>query len=520
MIGRVVAVSGSQVVAMLDRAAQDTPRGRLEKGHLVKIQLPTTMAFGMVSGLSIPVPGAEEEVRLAELALLGETPLDAQGRPGPFRRGLSAYPALGDAIVPADPDDLARLHGLAGGTRIAIGTLHRAGGQTVHVEADQLLGRHFAVLGATGCGKSWAVTSLLQGMVARGPRAHVLVLDPHGEYTAAFREEAVTLGPDNLQLPYWLLTGEELAEVVSGGVGEGVAARATELLAELVPRAKRLYRGGKNDEPSPTVDTPVPYRLSDLQRLIDEALGRLDKPDSLAPYRWLEARLEALTRDPRFAFIFGGIAVHDTMTRVLATIFRIPPDGRPITIVDLSGIPNEVLNVVASVLLRLAFDLAYWSEGRLPVLIVCEEAHRYVPADDTRGFQPTRLAMARIAKEGRKYGVALGLVSQRPSEVEPSVLSQCGTVFAFRVTSPHDQQLIQALLRDDANGLLDFLPSLGDGEAIVLGQAVPVPLRVRFPVLPPDRRPRSATPSFAQAWSSEADPSPMLESLVRAWRRR
>lgn len=523
VIGKVVAVSGAQVVATLDpEAATGTRRARVEKGHLVKIRLPRTRAFGVVSALSIPLPGRENEIRLAELLLLGECTFGPDGSVGPFRRGLSAYPALGDEVVEAEPGDLERLYAGTRGSGLPIGRL-RSGGEhpiPVEVDPDALLGRHFAVIGSTGCGKSCAVAALVQGLVAGHPEAHVLILDPHGEYGTAFAREAVLLGADNLHLPYWLLTGDELVEVVSGGVSEGPAREAAALLLDLVPKAKRLYRDPRTSEFVATIDTPVPYRLADLERVIDEALGRLEKSESPAPYRWLRARLRALARDPRFGFMFGGIAVHDTLAKTLANVFRIPPDGRPVTVVDLSGIPNEVLSVVVSLLLRLAFDLAYWSGGRLPILIVCEEAHRYAPADPGRGFLASRLAMGRIAKEGRKHGVALGVATQRPSDLEPSVLSQCNTVFAFRITSPRDQDLVQALCGDDANGLLDFLPSLGDGEAIVLGQAVPIPLRVRFPELPPERRPRGATPSFGTAWRVSTDPGDLLDAAVRAWRRR
>lgn len=521
VIGKVVAVSGAQIVVTLDPAAAAGGRkARVEKGHLVKIRLPDTLAFGVVSGLSVPVPGAEGEVRLAEVVLLGESSCKPGVGAGPFRRGLSAYPALGDEVIEASPADLERLYGGASRGGLPIGTLHQTGGHPVHIDADTLLGKHFAIIGATGCGKSCALASLLHGLIATHPEAHVLVLDPHGEYGAAFGAEGVLLGPDSLHLPYWMLTGDELLEVVSGGVRDGPPRQAAELLVELVPKAKRLYREPRTDDVVATVDTPVPYRLSDLERVIDEASGRLDRPESAAPYRWLRSRLGALARDPRYAFMFGGITVQDAMARTLSTLFRIPAAGRPVTVVDLSGIPNEIMSVVVSVLLRLAFDLAYWSAGRVPILIVCEEAHRYAPGDPGRGFLPTRQAMGRIAKEGRKYGVALGVVSQRPSELEPSVLSQCNTIFAFRITSSQDQDLMQALLRDDANGLLDFLPSLGDGEAIVLGQAVSIPLRVRFPPLPDDRRPRSATPSFSAAWRDGGDGEIRVDELVRAWRRR
>lgn len=521
VIGKVVAVVGSQVVATLvPDAGADGRKPRVEKGQLVKLRLPQTVAFGLVSGLSVPLPGAEGELHLAELVLLGECPLEREGACGQFRRGLSAYPALGDEVIEAGTADIERLYGSFGRQGLPLGTLHGTTSQLVWVDPDALLGRHFAIIGSTGCGKSCALAAILRSLVAVHQGARALVLDSHGEYGAAFADEAVVLGPDTLHLPYWMLNGKELVEVVCGRSREGPALQAADLLAELVPKAKRLYREGRGNDPLATVDTPVPYRLSDLERLIDEAVGRLEKPEGTAPYRWLRTRLGALTRDPRFAFMFGGIAVHDTMARTLGTIFRIPPSGKPLTIVDLSALPSEALSVVVSVLLRLAFDLAYWSGGRFPVLIVCEEAHRYAPADGGRGFNPTRAAIGRIAKEGRKYGIALGIVTQRPSEIEPTVLSQCNTLFAFRVTSPEDQELVQSLLRDDANGLLDFLPSLGDGEAIALGQAVPIPLRVRFPRLDERHRPRSSTPSFTAAWQEEGDAQASLETIVRAWRGR
>jgi DNA helicase HerA-like ATPase len=258
--------------------------------------------------------------------------------------------------------------------------------------------------------------------------------------------------------------------------------------------------------------------MSDVIRMIDDAMGKLDKPGSLAPYKWLKNRLNALGLDPRFAFMFGGITVHDNFADILSQILRIPGHGRPISIIDLSAVPSEVINAVVSVLLRLTFDFSLWSRGAQPILLVCEEAHRYAPLDSSLGFEPTKNALARIAKEGRKYGLSLCLVSQRPSELATSVLSQCNTSFVFRITSLRDQEIIQGTVADSAYGLLDFLPLLGNGEAIVIGDAVSMPVRIRFDRLPEDRRPHSMTARFSEAWRGKPVDKAFVAEVVERWR--
>jgi DNA helicase HerA-like ATPase len=206
------------------------------------------------------------------------------------------------------------------------------------------------------------------------------------------------------------------------------------------------------------------------------------------------------------------------MTEVLAQIFRVPSDGRPLTILDLSSVPSEVLNVVMSAMFRLSFDLAFWSQGRIPITLVCEEAHRYAPAKGA-SFEPTRRAMARIAKEGRKYGVSLCIVTQRPSELDPTVLSQCNTVLALRLTNQLDQEFVKSATSESGVALLDFLPVLGKAEAIVMGEGVPLPLRIRFDEL--DRAsglPNGQSAPFSEVWSQPAGSVEELDDIVANWR--
>jgi DNA helicase HerA-like ATPase len=522
-IGRVVCVSGSQVVAVIEPEAPEAAGTRLHKGSLVKMRMPEITIYGLVSGLSIPVPAqasAEAEVRLAELELIGEARPAETGQPGRFRRGISAFPALGDPVLPVTEDDLACVYAPSASSTVRIGAVHLNQSQAVLISPDDLLGKHFAILGTTGCGKSCAVALILRRILDSHANAHVLILDPHNEYERAFAGQAEILGPDNLQLPYWLLNSEEIASVILGSrprSEDGGAIIAA--LNELIPSAKSLLQRDRYPGLHITVDTPVPYRLTDIHQLLDEAMGRLEKPDSLAPYRWLKSRLEVLTADSRFAFMFGGISVQDNMVRILSRLFRIPVNGKPVTIIDLSGVPSEILNVVVSVLCRMSFDFALWSRGALPLLLVCEEAHRYAPANPALGFEPTKEALARIAKEGRKYGLSLGIVSQRPSELAPAILSQCNTTFAFRLTGLRDQEIVRGLTTDTAYGLLDFLPSLGDGEAIVAGEGVALPLRVRFDRLPPEQQPHSATACFSSSWQKDTQDESFVATVVERWRR-
>jgi hypothetical protein len=216
--------------------------------------------------------------------------------------------------------------------------------------------------------------------------------------------------------------------------------------------------------------------------------------------------------------MFGSLTVYDGMTQVLSRIFRVPVNNKPITIVELTGLPTEIINVVVSVLSRMTFDFAHWSEGEVPLTLVCEEAHRYIPAAPRHGFEPCKRAIARIAKEGRKYGVALCIVSQRPAEVDATILSQCNTVFALRMSNDRDQEIVHAAITDTGSGLLEFLPSLGQREALAFGDGVPLPVRIKFDELPADSLPRSTTAHFTEHWQRSVGDEGFLEQVVERWR--
>jgi DNA helicase HerA-like ATPase len=403
---------------------------------------------------------------------------------------------------------------------VRIGTIHQDRSLPGFIATDSLLGKHFAVLGTTGSGKSCSTALILRAILDEHPNGHVVVLDPHNEYGSAFGERAEQINLSNLDLPYWLMNFEESVAAFVTSDGKD---RETEIdiLKDAILAARRRFLGPDADTDYVTVDTPIPYRLGEVQRLIGDAMGRLDKTETSLPYLRLQTRIEALSADQRFAFMFSGVVVRDTMVTILSRILRVPVSGRPATIIDLSGVPSEIVDVVVSVLCRMIFDFAVWSVDAkaIPVLLVCEEAHRYVPRDENLGFAPTRRSISRIAKEGRKYGVSLCLVTQRPSELSATILSQCNTLFALRMSNENDQEFVRTTLPDGADGLLAALPALHTQECIAVGEGVTVPMRLCFDTLEESCRPKSGTASFAAAWQTDYIDDWFIEDTIGRWRR-
>jgi len=535
-MGRIVAVTGAHAIVLLD-AEEEFRRpdsdNSPEIGTLLKVDTVPSIALAMVSALSSPMPShshSDQELRIAEVEFIGELPKDERGVAMQFRRGISSYPALGDAVFRANQEELAKAYSCNSATAIRIGHIQQDPSIPAMIKIDEMLGKHFAVLGTTGTGKSCSVALILRRILEKNPQAHILLLDVHREYTQSFQEWAEVITPDNMNLPFWLLNFDEAVEILIGN--QPNRETDVEVLRELIPLAKLRYMnnqrkdragntlrpGGGVDAPNVGVDTPIPYRTSDLLGLLEEYIGKLDLRGELAPYKRLKARVETISRDPRYAFMFGSLTVHDTMAQVLSRIFRVPVNGKPIAILELSGLPSEIINVVVSVLARLAFDFGVWSAGRIPITFVCEEAHRYVPFDKTLGFEPTKRAISRIAKEGRKYGVSLCIVTQRPAELDPTILSQCNTIFSLRLTNERDQEILKAGISDAAKSLLEFMTTMGTGEAITFGEGVALPTRIKFDMLPPEAQPKSNTASFTENWAKDLPDQTFLHEVVSRWR--
>ena len=247
-------------------------------------------------------------------------------------------------------------------------------------------------------------------------------------------------------------------------------------------------------------------------------MGKLENRSSRMFHHRLLTRIETIRNDPRYAFMFDNANVGgDTMAEVLSQLFRMPANGKPMTIMQLAGFPSEVVDAVMSVLCRMAFDFGLWSEGAIQLLFVCEEAHRYASVDRNIGFGPTRRAISRIAKEGRKYGVFLGLVTQRPAELDPTILSQCSTLFAMRLSNDRDQALVRSAVSDAAASLLAFLPSLATREVFAFGEGVALPTRLKFRELPAHLRPKGEP--IGEAWRAGNAESPeFIAAVIERWR--
>ena len=535
LIGRIVSVTGAKAIVMLDggQVGEDRrlrePKQRPEMGTLFAIDTTNTAVLAIVSALSVPVPAqreGESELWIAELGLVGELLKGGDGRAASFNRGVSVYPALGDRVRVASRQELELAFCGDKKNSVRVGCIRQDPSISAMIRVDDLLGKHFAVLGTTGTGKSCTTALILRSILQKNPAAHMVLLDPHNEYATAFGEWGEVISQRNMQLPYWLLNFEEVVEVLIGNPQDRKA--EVEVLQELIPLAKSRYGSGRaasqqalrrsSADMKFTVDTPVPYRISDLTAMIDERMGKLENKKDLSPYRNVKARLETISLDPRYAFMFGSLTVYDGMAQILGRIFRVPVNGKPITILELTGLPTEIINVVVSVLCRMTFDFAQWSEGQVPVTLVCEEAHRYVPSNPNLGFEPCKRAIAKIAKEGRKYGASLCIVTQRPAEIDPTILSQCNTVFALRMANDRDQEIVKSAIADTGSGLLEFLSALGQREAIAFGDGVTLPVRIRFDELPKHCMPRSSTARFTEKWQKSVGDEGFLEGIVDRWR--
>jgi DNA helicase HerA-like ATPase len=520
-VGRVVSTAGSQIIILLD-GEPGVPA--VEMGCLVSVRSPHATVYGIVEGLSTPMPLQPvdgRELKVAEIGLLGEVPDAPYGGSRGFRRGVSQLPSLDAVVHQASDADTAVVYALDDRSSVSVGTIHQNHSVLARVSVDDMLGKHFAMLGTTGTGKSCALTLVLKRILAQNPNGHILLLDPHGEYGRAFGPQAEQLTVNTFRLPYWLCNFEELTEIL---FGHEMTESSMEImyLRELVLAAKLAFAGNASDPAGIYVDTPVPYSLGDVKRYLDQKIGSLENSDKKPYYARIKSRLISLQADRRFDFMFDtGLVLRDDFATVLRRLFRVPANGKPVAILDLAGLPSEVLNVVVALLCRLAFDFAVEAGQRVPILLVCEEAHRYAPHDTALGFEPAKRALSRIAKEGRKYGISLGVISQRPSELASTILSQCNTVFAFRMSNERDQEIIGATLAEASTAMLSVLPFLGNSEAIAIGEGVRVPMRLRFDELPDHERPRSNAAPFTERWSAvDSEEDTELQSIVAALRGR
>ena len=391
ILGRVFGVRGSSVTLGLDRISMSNRLHVVTVGRFLKIHAGDMALVGVVTDVSTrggSGSGEQENIALAKVDLLGE--IDSSSRAEPdFRRGVRHYPTIDDIATPLTAEELSLVFGSQDRKTISIGTLQQDSRIHALVDVDEMLSKHFAVVGSTGVGKSSAVANILKQTMRAYPDLRIFLIDAHNEYERSFGELAYVVNPNNLKLPFWLFSFEEIVDVLFGG-RPGLQDEV-EILAEVIPLAKTSYSQLRNSDRAGlrkldaknigyTVDTPVPYRLADLISMIDERMGKLENRSSRMIYHKLISRIETVSNDPRYVFMFEGANVGgDTMAEAISQLFRLPTNGKPMTIMQLAGFPAEVVDAVVSVLARLAFDFGLWSDGSNALLFVCEEAHTRRP---------------------------------------------------------------------------------------------------------------------------------------------
>ena len=465
---------------------------------------------------------------------------------------------------------------------IDLGSYAAAEGTTARANINRMFGQHCAVLGSTGSGKSATVATILHGLLAKTSssgetwRPRIVVIDPHGEYAKAFKDRAVvyraydvaTGGADGemrpLILPYWLMSGDEFRSLVIGKTEEEATSQNNivyKALAHARMYSKGMVEGSRSwidsadetvepDEPRAVAgikaesiasfdrDLPAPFALSEFIAHIRDEQGisysgtkkkwAKKSPTDFKSHRSILDKLNVLSSDPRLQFMMKEHQSGDPdLDKIIAQFVSEIPDGngchRDIRIIDISGLPNEVAGPLTAVIARLLFQYKVWQtreeRERDPVLIVCEEAHRYVPNHGEAEYAAAQQAIRRVAREGRKYGLGLMLVSQRPADIESTVLSQCNSWVILRLTNSSDQEHVTRFLPDSLSGLTRLLPSLVRREAIFVGEAAAIPARIVVRRLAKEQLPDSNDIRFADGWTAPPIDAASILKVVKRWRR-
>lgn len=577
-LGVVSAVSGATLTV---RLAQSLDSGFAvinghtyrvgQVGSFVRIPQGYQDLFGIVSEVGATAAPAQADISSADSGRWMTVQLAGETVGGQFERGLSQHPNINDSVHLVTEADLRRIYGSIGDDQVVIGHLSSAENIDVRLSLDALVTRHSAILGSTGSGKSTTVASLLRSIIRKGeavgsPGARILMLDIHGEYTKALADVATvfsatpTQGQEPLFVPYWALEAGELLDFVTGGLTDPHEITFTDKITELKDRGINKYPRTGIDSKTLTVDSPVPFSLKQLwYELIDfetttyldanreqPAIVDIGDADSLVPPKYqphsmgnkapfINGAAKGIRRplnllrsrllDRRYDFLLHpGDWEPDSTGLVKSDLDKLLQGwlghDKQITILDLSGVPSTVLTRLIGSILRIVYEALFWSreksEGGVerPLLVVMEEAHRYLGPDS--GTVASEV-VKRIAKEGRKYGVGAMVVSQRPAEVDETVLSQCGTIIALRLSNPVDRARVKGTLPDNLAGLMDLLPVLRTGEAIITGEAARLPVRCRVALPSQEHVPRSNDPKVTQAWASRRS-AEGYDRVVASWR--
>lgn len=516
LLGTITTVTSSMITATVVAAggegmpADFSPHKSAKFGSYVMIYDDGLSIIGSVSGVRPESPGYGSP-HLIDVQLIGTL------HNGRFERGVSNYPSVGSSVYTASEDDLSLIFSFYRSEGFSLGTLSTNGDERLYLNPNKFFSKHIALFGSTGSGKSCTTASILQ-KVAAFENTHIVLLDLHGEYHAAFAETGNHIKITELELPYWLMNFDELVETLIDET-EPSAMNQMMVMKEAILDSKR----GKNllMKDYITIDTPVYFDFLDVSarmRSLDteRTLSGKEGPFYGQFTRFL-VRLESKLTDKRYEFLFRPkmFRSSDTFAELLSRLFAFDT-GKHVTVIDLSRVPSDVSNVLVSLVGRIIYDFNLWNSARqdFPILIVFEEAHTYL---STAGrSQAARKTVERIAKEGRKYGVSCMIVSQRPSEISETITAQCNNFISMRLLNPHDQEYVRKLVPDAMANLIDVLPTLQQGEAFIIGDSVPLPSRVMIDM--PNPEPASSDVKFYDKWNNKTTVTDIADVVNNWWR--
>jgi len=451
---------------------------------------------------------------------------------GQFVRGVRHYPTPGAKVYAVGLDEINAIFSKFREYQFYIGQLSTHKDYHLSLDPRALFGRHFAILGQSGSGKSWTVTSLIQNTIRAMPRTHLIMLDLHGEYCwkdadgvvqSAFPDDMVNyIDAMEMEMPYWMMTYAELVDLFIDRSDSGATIQMS-YMREILQQLKRK-EAKKIGLQAVSIDTPIYFSLAEMYmqfKAANEERKDFGKTQGALFGQFDEflIRMQSRFNDVRYDFLLKPKRRNnsESMAELLREFVGLGEKKGNITVVDLSSVPTDIRPAVSAQVGRLAYEFNYWNPHRreFPITLICEEAHAYIPREKGGQFEGTKKMMERIAKEGRKYGVSIGVVSQRPTELSETMLAQCSSFICLRTTNPDDQAYIRGLVPEAEGDLTDILTSLGRGEALVVGEAAPLPTRVQ--IYRPNPEPKSNDVDYFTGWR-EGKVDLDVEDIVNLWR--
>lgn len=496
----------------------------------VDLQESTETEIGMI----------ETVVNTVRLTLVGSLRWDANKGRATFSRSLTQVPEIDAACHVLRYAQLETFMGILSeegdkAHSLELGKYVIDESATAYLDGNKLFQRHAALLGSTGSGKSWTVASILE-RAAKLPSANLIVFDLHGEYRKLTYARHLRIpGPEDLgsateeflYLPYWLLNAEEMQAMFIDR-SEFSAHNQVMVFQDAVigQKKKKLESLGKKEVLNAfTLDSPIPYSLDAVleevknmnEEMVQGARG-LKQGDFYGQFSRLLTRIRSKLNDKRYGFLFqapGSEHEYESMAHAASKLMDYNIPGAQVKVIDFSDVPADILPIIVGLVARIIYQIQFWTDHdkRRPLAFICDEAHLYLPKKEGKNPAEQRAveAFEKIAKEGRKYGVALVIVSQRPSDVSSTVLSQCNNVIALRLTNADDQITVRKIMPESLESLLEVLPIMDIGEALVVGDAVLLPSRIK--VNPPNEKPLSATIDIWSEWMEVARDPDFVRSV-------